>query len=187
MDEFSYLSVLFSIIVGLTVAEVLQGFRHFLLLRERVRVYWPVLVWGFLLLVIAAQTWWTSFGLRHRHDWTFAMFAIVLLQTVLVYMQAGLVFPDFSETDTIDLRDHYFRQHRWFFSLLCCALIVSVSKDLISDGKLPSRDNLLFHLVFFAAAATGALTKSEPAHKFLAVFGVIAFGSYIFALFGRLQ
>ena len=49
MDEFSYLSVLFSIIVGLTVAEILQGFRHLLLLRERVRVYWPVLVWGFLL------------------------------------------------------------------------------------------------------------------------------------------
>ena len=63
------------------------------------------------------------------------MFGIVLVQTILVYMQAGLVFPDFSESHTIDLRDHYLRQHRWFFSLLCCALIVSVCKDLISDAN----------------------------------------------------
>jgi uncharacterized membrane protein len=187
MDEFSYLSVLFSIIVGLTVAEILQGFRRLLLVRDRVRVYWPVLVWGFSLLAVAAQTWWTSFGLRYRHDWTFAVFGIVLLQTILVYMQAGLVFPDFSESDSIDLRDHYFRQHRWFFSILGGVLIVSVCKDLISDGKLPSRDNLLFHIVFFGAAMVGVVTKSEPVHKFLAIFSVIAFGSYIIALFSRLQ
>jgi len=43
MDEFSYLSVLLSIILGLAVTQILQVFRGLLLSRARVLIYWPVL------------------------------------------------------------------------------------------------------------------------------------------------
>jgi len=71
MDEFSYLSVLLSIILGLAVTEVLQGFRRLLQSRARVRLYWPTITWAFLLFVIYVQSWWAMFGLREHHDWTF--------------------------------------------------------------------------------------------------------------------
>ena len=38
MDEFSYLSVLLSVILGLAVAQILKGFRGLLLSRARVRL-----------------------------------------------------------------------------------------------------------------------------------------------------
>ena len=187
MDEFSYLSVLLSIIVGLAVAEILQGFRQLLLARRHASLYWPVIVWAFILLAISAQMWWSSFGLRGRHQWTFAMFGIVLLQTVLLYMQAGLVFPEFSELEPTSLREHYFAQHRWFFSFLGGILIVSVCKDLILGGTLPSPANLLFHLAFFVVASAGAIIRSEQFHKSLTIVSLAGFVSYIVLLFGRLR
>src|SRR6267142_3959942 len=96
MDEFSYLSVLLSVILGLAVAQILQGFRGLLLWRARVRIYWPVIGWAVLLLLICFQSWWAMFGMRFRHEWTFQQFGVVLLQTIMTYMWAGLVFPDLS-------------------------------------------------------------------------------------------
>ena len=61
MDEFSYLSVLISVILGLAVTQVLKGFRGILLSRTRIRIYWPVIAWAALLLLICVQSWWAMF------------------------------------------------------------------------------------------------------------------------------
>lgn len=95
MDEFSYLSVLISVILGLAVTQILKGFRGILLSRARVRIYWPVIAWAAFLLLICSQNWWSMFGMRNRHDWTFLQFTMVLLNTVFIYMMTALVFPDF--------------------------------------------------------------------------------------------
>lgn len=91
MDGFSYLPVLLSIILGLAVTEILSGFRRLLHARQRVRSYWPSLLWAFLLLGVAAQSWWAMFGLRSYHDWTFAGFAIVLCARIISRRRAGFV------------------------------------------------------------------------------------------------
>ena len=45
MDAFSYLSVLLSIILGLAITQILQGYRGLLLARGRVTFYVPSLIW----------------------------------------------------------------------------------------------------------------------------------------------
>ena len=35
-----------------------------------------------VLLLICVQSWWAMFELRHYQPWTFAAFAVVLLQTI---------------------------------------------------------------------------------------------------------
>jgi len=72
MDQFSYLSVLMSIIVGLAITQILKGYRGIVLSRQRVVTYWPTLVWSGSLLVMNVQSWWASFGLREVQNWTFA-------------------------------------------------------------------------------------------------------------------
>ena len=115
MDEFSYLSVLLSVILGLAVTQILQGFRGLLLSRARIRIYWPVIVWAVLVLLVCVQNWWSMFGMRNRHDWTFQQFAMVLLQTILIYMMAGLVFPDLFGEEVVDLRENFYAHRGWFF------------------------------------------------------------------------
>src|SRR6266513_3907690 len=55
MDEFSYLSVLLSVILGLAVTQILKGFRGLLLSRARIQIDWPVIAWAALLLRIMRE------------------------------------------------------------------------------------------------------------------------------------
>ena len=187
MDEFSYLSVLISVILGLAVTQVLQGFRGLLLSRKHIRVYWPVIGWAVLVLLVCSQNWWSMFGMRLRHDWTFLQFAMVLLQTILIYMVAGLVFPDLFGEEVVDLKENFYAHRRWFFSLAFTSIVVSVCKDFVLDGRLPRPMNLTFHAIFGVTLLIGALTSRERYHKTLVIFGLVTFVLYIVLLYARMQ
>lgn len=57
MDEFGYLAVILSIILGLSVTQLLQGLSQVINARDRVRIYGPAIGWALLLLVIDVQAW----------------------------------------------------------------------------------------------------------------------------------
>ena len=187
MDEFSYLSVLLSVILGLAVTQILKGFRGLLLSRTRIQIYWPVIGWAILLLLVCFQNWWSMFGMRNRHDWTFQQFGMVLLQTILFYMIAGLVFPDFFGEAIVDLKESFYAHRRWFFSLGFASIVVSLCKGLVLDGKLPAPLDLTFHAIFGATLLGGALTHREWYHKTLVVFVLVAFVLYIVLLYARMH
>ncbi|HEY2344699.1 MAG TPA: hypothetical protein VGH80_02325 [Xanthomonadaceae bacterium] len=187
MDQFSYLSVLLSIIIGLAITQVLKGFRGIVLARRRVVMYWPVVVWAVLLLAIDVQSWWASFGLRWIAHWTFPEFAVVLLQTTIQYMLAALVFPDFFGDEPTDLREHYYGHTGWFFSLLIALFATSLSKDLVIDGRLPESSNVAFHMAFLAGALGALCTRREGYHKAVSIVGLLGFAVYTMALFSRLR
>ena len=137
MDEFSYLSVLISVILGLAVTQILKGFRGILLSRTRIRIYWPVIAWAALLLLVCVQSWWAMFELRYYKPWTFAAFAVVLLQTILTYMLAGLVFPDLFGEGIVDLRESFYAHRVWFFALGFFVILASICKGVVLYGELP--------------------------------------------------
>lgn len=186
MDEFSYLSVLLSIILGLAITQVLQGYRALLLARGRVMFSTPVVIWSLLILLFAAQAWWASFDLRDRTHWDFLSFAVILLQMILLYMLAALVFPDVGPSDTVDLGEHSERHRRAFFGILIAMLLTSVTKTVILDDRLPSPTNLAFHLLLTGIAIAGILGKSRRVQLVLAVGAIIGFLAYVALLFAHL-
>jgi hypothetical protein len=187
MDQFGYLSVLLSIIVGFSVTQILIGFRGVLLSRARVQMYWPTLAWAVLLLLINVQSWWAMFGMRAVQQWTFPAFGILLTQTITQYMLAALVFPDFSGDKAINLYDHYWQHTRWFFGLLIFLLIVSLAKDLVIAGHMTGRPNLLFHLSFITMSAVAMLTPAEKYHQLFPLLGIALFIAYIITIFTPLR
>jgi hypothetical protein len=186
VEAFSYLSVLISIVIGLAITQLLQGYRTILVARERVRFFGPTIGWGALLLMISVQMWWSMFGLWQHTDWTFLQFAVVLLQVVLLYMLAALVVPDVGSGEHVDLRTHYFAQAPWFFGFGLALLVVSILKDLIVTGGWPGGTNLAFHAVFFISWAVAASSRSEAYHRTLPWLMGLVFSVYILVLFAKL-
>jgi hypothetical protein len=170
----------------LAITQVLLGYRGILIARARVRFYMPALAWGGLILLITVQAWWAMFGMQHHEQWTFLQFVVVLLQAILLYLLAALVFPDVPGEARIDLRVHYFEQATWFFGFGLALLIVSVLKDLVVTGGWPSPLNLTFHAIFFALWLVAARTRREGFHRLLPLLMLLAFSIYIVELFGRL-
>ena len=186
MDAFAYLSVLLSVILGLAIQQVLQGYRGLALSRRRVTFYAPPLIWSVLILLMVAQHWWSSFGLAGRADWTFAMFATALVETALIYMMAALVLPDIPPGEPTDLKAHYYREAPVFFGVGAAAIGWSMIRELVLNGHLPQGPNLAFHLLFILLASLGAVTRRPRVHEALAGVMSLLFLVYIGLLFSRL-
>lgn len=186
MDAFSYLSVLLSVILGLAIQQVLQGYRALALNRRRVNLYGPSLLWSAIVVVIVAQHWWASFNLAGRAEWSFAAFAVILMQTALICMMAALVLPDIPPDQAIDLEDHYYRERPVFFAVGGATVGWSVLREYVLEGRLPHPENLVFHLLFLALGIVAAFSASRPLHKAFAGIAAGVFLIYIVLLFGRL-
>lgn len=187
MDEFGYLSVIVSVIIGLSITQLLQGIGQVINARDRVRIYWPAMGWAVLLLLIDVQAWWAMFGYRNRHNWTFIQFTIVLFEAIMLYLLAAIALPNIPNEGEIDLRSKYFRHAGWFFSSLVVLLLDSLLKSVAVSGSLPGALDLGFHLFWIAAALIAAVVRNERYHK---VFICLSFGlfvAYIALLFSSLR
>jgi hypothetical protein len=179
---------LLSIILGLAITQILQGFRDLMRARTRLRMYWPALWWAGLLLVICVQEWWAMFSWRAYAPWTFPGFAVMLAQTIATYLAAALVLPELGpHEDPIDLRAYYYANHRWFFTMLGLAVVISIVKDAALNGALPKPLNLGAQLAFIGIAAVAGLSRNERAHKALAPIAGLLFAAYIAVLFSTLH
>ena len=187
MDPFSYLSVLVSIILGLAIQQVLQGYRALILSRRRIRFYAPPLIWSVLLLAMVTQHWWASFALAGREAWSFALFATILVQTALIYMMAAIVLPDIPADEPIDLRDHYYREAPAFFGISMAVILWSLFREYMLEGRLPEALNLVFHGIFLGLAVTAATTKRRRLHEVFAVLMAVLFAAFVALLFARLD
>lgn len=188
MDAFAYLSVLISIILGLAVQQVLQGYRALILSRRRVAFYAPPLIWSVLILLMVAQNWWASFGLAGRPelDWSFALFATILVQTILLYMLAAIVLPDIPSDEPIDLRDHYYREARAFFGISAALILWSLFRDFMLSGTLPEPAKLIFYAIFLLLALAAAIWRHPRLHEAFALIMAVLFSIFIGLLFARL-
>lgn len=186
MSPFEYLSVLLSVILGLAITQVLQGYRSLLLSRSRIRLHLPTLIWSVLVLLFATQAWWASFGLEARQEWRFDVFAVILLQMALLYVMAAVILPDVPEGANVNLEGHFEAQRGPFFWSLLLVLAVSLIKDLMLQGSLPEAPNVVFHLFLGGIAVASLLTRRYLVHVALAVAAALSFAGYVALLFARL-
>ena len=186
MSTFEFLSVLFSVVLGLALTQILQGFRSLMLARPRVRVYWPALVWAVLIIFVVAQMWWGMFGMRTFREWNFAMYAVVLLQITLMYLVAGLTLPDTPAEGPVKMREAYFQHTRWFFGLFALTIASTFLKDFVTIGRITSGWNAYYLEFFCLLAVIAAISKSRWYHAILAPFSAAIVVAYTALLSFRL-
>ncbi|HEY4815133.1 MAG TPA: hypothetical protein VIH58_10675 [Chthoniobacterales bacterium] len=187
MESFNYLSVLISIILGLAIAQVLQGVRGLVLTRSKVKLYTPTMIWTGMALLIAIQGWWASFSMHEQAKWTFPGLLTIVLQAISAYMIAALVLPDARGDNAVDLREHYFAHRHWFFGALLAAIVFSLLKELVIYGRLPRLLDMGFQLSFGVIAITAMLLRQEWFHKLLAPLSGLLFLVYIGLIFYSLH
>jgi hypothetical protein len=125
------------------------------------------------------------YGMRSYVDWTFVQFSMVLLQPILLFLLAVLIFPSSTSPDQ-NLRSTFFHQRPWFFGLILALLVASLLKDLARSGALPEAANVGFHAAGIVVAGLGLALKDERTHRWLAYFALLSFIAYIAVLFAEL-
>ena len=187
MTAFDYLSVLLSIVLGLSITQLLAGFAGMMRGRARIAFYWPLPLQMLSLFLINVQAWWAMFGLRFKQEWTFGGFFIVLLQIVFMYLMSATITPDPVGADArMDQREFFFREKNWFFIVSLGALFSSLVKDFFVVDGPTGRLDIGAHGVFITLILTGLFTTRDWVIKTITPVTFALYVAYIAELFVQL-
>ena len=138
MATIEYVAILVSIVLGLAMAEVLQGFAECLRHRSSVRGYWPLIVVGALILIMAIWTLKLLWLAEDQDSWTWGELALALTPGLLIFVMARLVFP--QELEGSDLRVYYFEQSKVIWGLAALFVAMAEVRVLTLGAAVPQAD-----------------------------------------------
>lgn len=179
---FEYLTVLISVVIGLSVTSFLTNVVRIIHLRGDVTISWVQLLWSATILIWTIAFWWFTFVLADQQQWTYPLFIFLLAYSTLLFFLMALLFPEGVPADH-NYRTQFMRNRVWFFGVLLLFLCVDVidylvklDKDVSIVGHLPyaafvgplivlslfalRTDNLVFHRVFAVYSVLAVLVIS---------------------------
>ena len=179
---FEYLTVLISVVIGLSVTSFLTNIARIIHVRDDVTISWVQLLWSIAILIWTIAFWWFTFVLAEQSQWTFPLFVFLLAYSILLFFLMALLFPEGVPADH-NYQAQFMRNRVWFFAVLMLFLcidlvdyIVKLEKNLSIIGQLPyaafvgslivlslfalRTDNLVFHRVFAVYSVIAVLVVS---------------------------
>jgi hypothetical protein len=125
--------------VGLGITQILKGIAYLVRARQMVTFYWVYLLWILLLFFFHIEIWWGMWGLRNIEQWSFAMYLARFSVPISLFFLSVLIFPDSEKTlsKTLDLRQYYFDNHRWFFLVFTTyPLSLILTESILGDQPI---------------------------------------------------
>lgn len=177
MDAFNFTFSLFTIVLGLSLVEVLTGFARALRRRRVVHLGWLVPLTAIFVMLDLTAFWQWMWSGRRLITPGYGILAIGLLVSGLYYLAASIVFPnEFGERADFD--EHYMTHRGQVLgAILICNLITATPVIILRWGEAQPR--LYFEwAIYFGALLVGILSRSKKVG--IAVLAVLI-GQYLVA------
>ena len=181
MSGFEILTITFSFIVGLGVAQVLRSVAFVVREKDQVRLHWIPFVVAAIILFFQIQFWFGLAVVNSLQDqWTWLIYSLMLLLAILIFLSGATVLPPVTAIGDRDLIDDFDTRGRisllflalylmgwiavgvlfWIPSLWHLALVNgSMSIALILAYLAPNaRTRTGLHVILIAMTVYGALT-----------------------------
>jgi hypothetical protein len=124
-ELYLHIRVVISIIVGLCITTLLNGFARFVQHPRRAKVSILHLGWAVSLLLWIIHFWWWEFRLAMVPRWTFEIYFFVILYAILFYFLSTLLFPS-DLKDYAGYEDYFLSRRRWFFGFLAATFVADI-------------------------------------------------------------
>lgn len=178
-----YLTVFIAIIFGYVGAEYFMGWGAMIRNRSIIKVYWQHLSWTVFAFLVFIQNWWGIWPRTEVLTHNIYYFLYALLPIFIFHLISVVLFPDFKLGNLFNMRDHFYKNSRWFFSLLA----VYFTFTIISSFVYPDIGNVLIQnsirLVGVILAALAAyLNQKKKLHYIVLVIGYISLLGFFLAL-----
>jgi cell division protein FtsW (lipid II flippase) len=183
MDTFGYVSVIFSVIIGLGLSHLLTGTTELFKARRRIKFYWVHLLWVALVFVGHIFLWWTMWNLRLVREWNFFTFLMLLLAPVLLYVAAAVLIPKVDGETPFNLREYFYENRAAFFSVSAAFTVLMGTENWLLTGRLsPWRVTIIF-ASWFVLLCASAIVKDRRWHAAIALLVSLLFLLFVF-MFG---
>jgi hypothetical protein len=160
---YQHVVVVMSILVGLSVTQLLRGVAQLYRTRSRVRTYWLYSAWIALLAAFSFLLWWMFWNYRGIEDWNFLRFVTYLSPAVVFYFLVAIAIPDPSDA-VDDMKKYYFSNRAGFFGTFAAYGVLAAVTAIVVRG-LPLLDpSNLFRLAMVVLLLIAMRSTSERVH-----------------------
>ncbi|MBT8478942.1 MAG: hypothetical protein KJO06_08500 [Gemmatimonadetes bacterium] len=123
MTLFEFVSVMFSIILGLSLSHTLSGLASLVRTRNVVTTFGPQGIWTTTLVLMHFLLWWSIWDFR-AVSWNFPRFVVASAEPLILFFMTALLLPSVSGGDDVDLESHFFRIRRLLMGLFAVLMII---------------------------------------------------------------
>jgi hypothetical protein len=124
-DLYQHVRVVISIIVGLCITTLLNGFARFVQHPKRAKASILHLGWAASLLLWVIHFWWWEFRLALVPQWTFAIYFFIILYAILFYSLCTFLFPSDLQ-DYSGYEEYFISRRKWFFGFLAATQVADI-------------------------------------------------------------
>lgn len=169
-EYFSYLTAAISLVLGLGIVTCLNGIAEILKVRDGERLYWVQIVWVVQTLLTQLQAFWTMLQNREiMMTLTFFEYVGFWLYPLALYLLSALLFPSDDHGEPMDLRHHYYLNHRWIFAVATVPPVLFLIFHLVYlELPLLSIQNT-FPVAFAGITVTLSITERPRVHATMAI------------------
>ena len=192
MDQFEYVMVLVSIIVGLGIAHILLGIGGIIdrlsqkenpLELSLAHASWLGFCFSWLVMF-----WWWEYRFSSRvSDWTMGLYLFLITYAVTLFLLQAVLVPR-TWDGVKNLKDFFLERRAWFYGLLMFATILDHIDSYLKCGFEYILDTGTINMVFAAltipVVIIGVTTTKMRVHN---VVGLVFFGWQVLLGFGNLE
>jgi hypothetical protein len=171
MSIFEYLMVMVSIILGLSITQVLRGLSKIARSSQRSAV---VTIYGVFLFGLHVQTWWALWDLSVVPEWNFVFFLLLISLPSVLFATTELLFPMATTAET-DWKAHYESVRTWFLSVLAVFAILGSVETRIFIGVPLTHPYRIVQVSILSLIVAGIFLPGRRAQTWIA-------GSMLFLL-----
>ncbi len=129
--------VLYSIIIGIGVSQILMAIGHILQTEKTIRLYWVHSAWVLLIFLIHVFVWFNAWEYHALQVWKFPHFLTFLSVSIILFITSVISFPDIYQEKNYDFREYYYASFRWLHALLAVLIVVvSINEFMLLDQQL---------------------------------------------------
>jgi hypothetical protein len=163
MSVFEYLMVMTSIVLAVTLTQLLRGITEIWRSRRR---YVPHLAWVVVLCLITGQIWWAFWDLNKIAEWTALRFGFVLTMPIVGYLASAVLLPQRIPQDA-DWRDHFFLRRREFMVLMTVFGFLGIIMSRVLLDLPFTHPYRMWQATMVALVLAGVFVSSERYHRWL--------------------
>ena len=127
MSVGEYVAIFVSIILGIALGDLALSTHRLLRARERVEWHWVTPALALFMLMNIIAFWWATFNwYRELGDYSIGAFLPDVALFTLLFLGAAAVMPDEIPDGRFSLKDFYFREARYFWSLMVLFVIMII-------------------------------------------------------------
>lgn len=174
---FEHLTVLVSVVVGLSVTSFLTNVARIIHVRGDVTISWVQLMWSANILIWTVAFWWFTFVLADQRQWTYPLFVFLLAYATLLFLLMALLFPEGVPSDH-NYRTQFMQNRGWFYGVFLLFLCVDVVDYFV---KLEKEVPIVSHLPYvafigplFVLSLVALITKNLLFHRGFAAYSILA-------------